>query len=219
MYNPIFEELSAQGHTILVLTPSAQVSGTFRSASVAAQDFPNADIRVIDTNIIAGGMAAVVLQALEWANQDWSADAIIEKVQALCTRHRIYFIVDTLEYLFKGGRIGAAKALVGSLLQMKPILTIHDGHIESFDSQRTQKRAVARLKEVILSECAPKGEGRLCLMHGDAETHAREIAQELAPMLGIAPADIPIYDLTPAILVHSGPGVLAAAFFTQSGNS
>ncbi len=215
LYNPIYEELSAQGHTILVLTPSASVSGTYRSAMVAAQDFPAADIRVIDTNIIAGGLASVVIQAKEWADQGLDADTIIGKVKEMCSRHHVYFMVDTLEYLYKGGRIGAAKALFGSLLQMKPILTFKEGVISPFDSQRTQKRAVARLKEVILSDCAKGPEGRLCLMHGDAEEQARQIARELAPSLGVTEDQIPVYDLTPAILVHAGPGVLAAAFFTQ----
>lgn len=215
MYNPIYEELLGQGHSILVLTPSAQVSGTFRSATVAAQDFPGADIHVVDTNIIAGGMASVVIQAQKWAEEGMEVNTIINKTLEMCSRHRVYFLVDTLEYLYKGGRIGAAKALVGSLLQMKPILTFQNGQIASFDSQRTQKRAVARLKEVVMAECAHGQEGRLCVMHGDADTLAREIAQELAPVLEVNVASIPIYDLTPAILVHSGPGVLAAAFFVK----
>jgi DegV family protein with EDD domain len=215
MYNPIYEELLSQGHAILVITPSSQVSGTYRSAVVASQDFPGADIRVVDTQIIAGGMASVVLQAQEWADQGLDVDTIIQKVMEMCSRHRVYFMVDTLEFLYKGGRIGAAKALVGSLLQMKPILTFRNGQIESFDSQRTQKRAVARLKEVVLAECAHGPEGRLCLMHGDADFQAREIAQELAPILEIDAVTIPIYDLTAAILVHAGPGVLGAAFFVK----
>lgn len=213
MYNPIYEAASAQGQSVLVLTPPATVSGTYRSAMVAAQDFPNADIHVVDTNIIAGGLATVVMKAQEWAEQGLDVQAIIEKVHEMCSRHRVYFVVDTLEYLFKGGRIGAAKALFGSLLQMKPILTLKDSQIAAFESQRTQKRAIARLKEVVLAECAHGIEGYLSIMHGDAEEQARQIAQELAPALDITEGQIPIYDLTPAILVHVGPGVLVTAFF------
>jgi DegV family protein with EDD domain len=217
LYTPIFQELSEQGHTIIVLCPSATVSGTFRGATVAAQDFPNADIRIIDTLLIAGGLGAVVKQALAWANAGLDADTIVDRVKEMCPRERIYFLVDTLEYLYKGGRIGAAKALFGSILQMKPILTFGEGVIKPFDSQRTHKRAIARLKEIILTDCPRDPSSHLSIMHGDSEDVARQCAEDLGAQLGIPPSEIPIYDLTPAILVHSGPGVIAISYFVQAG--
>jgi DegV family protein with EDD domain len=116
MYTPIFQEQSEQGHTVIVVAPTADMSGTYRSACVAAQDFPNADIRVIDTKIVAGGLGAVVKQALKWANDGLEPDVVVEKIVEMSSRHRVFFVVDTLEFLFRGGRIGAAKALFGSLL-------------------------------------------------------------------------------------------------------
>jgi DegV family protein with EDD domain len=219
LYAPVFEELCAQGDTIVVLAPSAQLSGTFRSATVASQDFPNADIRVIDTKLIAGGLGSLVKQAQKWALQGMDADTLIECVTNTSQRERVYFMVNTLEYLYKGGRIGAAKALFGSLLQMKPILTFRDGRTEPFESQRTHKRAVARIKEVVLSDCPRDPEAYLCLMHGDAEEEARGIAAELGSILGIPVAEIPIYDLTPAILVHAGPGVIGISYYLQPGQN
>jgi DegV family protein with EDD domain len=215
LYNPIFQEILDAGHTALVLTPSAQISGTFRGAEVAAQDFPGADIRVIDTQIVAGGLGAVVLKANEWAESGMGVDEIIARVTELCARHQVYFVVDTLEYLYKGGRIGAAAALVGSLLQMKPILSFKDGHIIPFERQHTHRKAVARLKQVILELCPPGEDNYLCFMHGDAESETIEIVRELAPKLNIAVESIPVYDLTAAILTHAGPGVLAVSFFTR----
>src|SRR5512133_3796123 len=143
MYHPIFKELTEQGHTVLVITPTAELSGTYRSAWVAAQDFPDADIRVIDTKLIAGGLGAVVKQALKWANAGLEPDLVVEKIMEMSSREHVYFVVDTLEFLYRGGRIGAAKALFGSLLQMKPILTMSDGHTEAYESQRTHKRAIS----------------------------------------------------------------------------
>lgn len=212
LYNPIYKELSEQGHTILVICPSAQLSGTVRSATVAANDFPNADIRIIDTETICGGLASIVLQAKKWADEGMDVDTIIERVKDLGKRSRTYFVVDTLEFLYKGGRIGAAAALVGSMLQMKPILHLKDGHTEPFEKQLTHRRAIARLKEVVKSECPHGEEGMLSIMHGNAEAEARIIAKELGVMLDIPEESIPIYDLTPAILVHSGPGVIVTAF-------
>jgi len=217
MYTSIFKELTGQGHSVIVITPAAELSGTYRSAWVAAQDFPNADIRVVDTMLIAGGLGAVVKQALKWANAGIHPDILVEKIMEMSGREHVYFVVDTLEFLYRGGRIGAAKALFGSVLQMKPILTIRQGKTEAAESQRTQKRALARLKEIVLSDCPRDPEAHLCLMHGDAEALARSIAVEFSGILGVPVEEIPVYDLTPAILTHSGPGVIGISYFTAPG--
>ncbi len=219
LYEPIYRELADQGHTMIVVAPSGEVSGTFRGASVAAQDFPNADLRVIDTKLVAGGLGAVVMQAKKWADEGLPADELVENIKEMSARHRVYFVVDTLEYLYRGGRIGAAKALFGSLLQVKPILALKDGHIEAFESQRTHKRAIARLKEVVLSDCPRDPAAHLCVMHGDAAELAHSIAEELGGCLGIPVEDIPIYDVTPAILVHAGPGVIGISYFVAPGQN
>lgn len=212
-YTPLYKEYSEQGETIIVVCPTAEASGTFRGASVAAQDFPNADIRVVDNHLLAGGHGAVAKAALQWANQGLDADTIISKIEEMSTRNRTYFLVDTLEYLYKGGRIGAARALMGSLLQMKPILTFRNGHTEPFESQRTHRRAMARLKEVVLSDCPRAPEANLCIMQGDAEEEACALAAEFAILLDIPLSSIPIYEMTPAILVHAGPGVIGVSYF------
>ncbi len=212
LYNPIFERLLAEGYrTIICLHPSSELSGTVRSALTAAQDFPGADIRVVDTRTIAAPLATVVLLAARWAREGVEADAIIARVQDMLARQRVYFVVDTLEYLHRGGRIGGAQALLGGLLQVKPILTLRDGRVEPFEQQRTQKRALARLRELVLGECPRTPESYLAVMHADAEATARELAADFSAQLGIP--DIPIYELPPAIVTHAGPGVLAVSYF------
>jgi len=212
LYNPIFERLLAEGYrTIICLHPSSELSGTVRSALTAAQDFPGADIRVVDTRTIAAPLATVVLLAARWAREGVEADAIIARVQDMLARQRVYFVVDTLEYLHRGGRIGGAQALLGGLLQVKPILTLRDGRVEPFEQQRTQKRALARLRELVLGECPRTPESYLAVMHADAEATARELAADFSAQLGIR--DVPIYELPPAIVTHAGPGVLAVSYF------
>ena len=184
-----------------------------RSAQVAAQEFPQADIRVIDTNSVGPGLGMLVEQAVEWANQGMDADTIQSGVMEMAARERIYFMVDTLEYLQRGGRIGKAQALMGSLLQVKPILTIRDGHTESLESQRTKRKALARICELVHAECPPGCEGHLRLMQGDAEEDAAYLAEEFKQSLGIS--EVPIYFLPPAILVHAGPGALGISFFRK----
>lgn len=213
MYEPIFRQYSQEGHSILVICPSAQVSGTVRSAQVAAQDFPGADIRVIDTKSVGAGLGTLVEQAVAWKNQGDEADTIEEKVVEMAKREKIYFLVDTLEYLQRGGRIGKATAFVGSLMQMKPILAFREGHTEPVERQLTKRRAIARIIEIVLSECPKSQESFLKLMQSDAEQDAAAMSAELKQALGLS--EIPVYGLPPAILVHAGPGALGISFFKR----
>lgn len=211
LYTPIFERLVAEGHTIICLHPSAELSGTVRSATVAMQDFPDADIRVLDTRTTAGPLATMVILAAQWAREGVDADTILSRVRDLMARQRVYFVVDTLEYLHRGGRIGGAKALLGGLLQVKPILTLRDGRVESFEQQRTARRALARLRELVLQGCPPDPGAHLCVMHADAQEEARSLAAGFSAELGLP--EVPIYELPPAIVVHGGPGILATSYF------
>jgi len=213
LYAPIFEEITRNSDSALVLTPSAKVSGTFRSATVAAQDFPNSEITVFDTKLVGPGFGTVVRLAVEWVKQGASIDEITKRIEDYSNRSVIYLYVDTLEYLHKGGRIGTAKALAGSVLQIKPILLFKDGQINQFESQRTKKRALTRIVELVEQQCPHSKEAYLSILEADAMTDALKLKDSFTSTLGIT--DIPICNLPPAIIVHAGPGVLAAGFFKE----
>jgi DegV family protein with EDD domain len=104
---------------------------------------------VIDTRTIAGPLASIVLAADRLAKRGASADQVEALVHQMMPRARLYFLVDTLEFLRRGGRIGGAAALVGSVLQIKPILTFADGKVEPFEKERTKKRALTRVLELV----------------------------------------------------------------------
>jgi DegV family protein with EDD domain len=181
---------------------------------VAAQDFPGADIRVIDTHLIASPIAILVTLAVQWANEGISAEEIEQRIVQMASRCQIYFLVATLDYLIKGGRIGGAQALLGSLLQIKPILTFSDGQVEPFEKERTIKHALRRLKELVLERYPRKGEGYLTILHAGVPDQGQSLANELGEKLGLN--QVPIYDMPPAIVTHGGPGVLGVSFFTES---
>ncbi len=207
-----FIHLIPSGEPILCIHPSSDVSGTVRSAQMAAQEFPGADIRIIDTRTVGSSLAILVQLAAEWSAQGQSADTIEQKIRRLIPRNRIYFLVDTLEYLAKGGRIGGATALLGSVLKIKPILALKDGRVEQFEKERTQKRAVNRLVELVKTQAARGDEAYISVMHAAVPGSAQDLAQVLCQ---VCHADrIPILDVPPAIVTHGGPGILAAAFFT-----
>ena len=206
-----FTKLVPLGGTIFCIHPSASISGTVSSAYTAVQEFPTADIRIIDTRTVGSSLATLVELAAEWVSKGDDADSIEKRIIEMIPRNRIYFLVDTLEYLAKGGRIGGAAALLGSVLKIKPILALKDGKVDQFEKERTQKRAINRVVELVKSQASRSGDAYISIMHAAAPDLARKFADILCGEFNIHA--IPILDVPPAIVTHGGPGLLAAAFF------
>ncbi len=214
LFIEVFQRLVPEGEPILCIHPSSEVSGTVRSATTAAAEFPQADIRVLDTRLVASPLGVLVELAALWAESGKTADEIIQNIQAMVPRCRLYFLVATLEYLAKGGRIGGAQALVGSLLQIKPILTFVDGRVDQFEKERTMKHAVTRLKELVISQYPTRTDGYLRVMHAGVPDQGAALADDLKVALKID--QVPVVDVPPAIATHGGPGILGASFFVAS---
>lgn len=211
LYYPFFKEAQEKGESVIVVAPTAKASGTVRSAQTAALEFPNVDVRVVDTQTISCNLGSLVLLADDMAKAGESADEIVAKLNDLIPRGRLYFLVDTLEYLAKGGRIGGAKRLVAELLEIKPILQVKNGQVEAFEQQRTKKRALARLTEVAVEQCPGGESAHLCVIQVEAEKEAEAFATELKSRISVP--NIPIYELPPAIVVHAGPRTMGVGFF------
>lgn len=211
LYYPIFEEAKKKGESVVIVAPTGKASGTVRSAQIAALEFPDVDVRVVDTQTISCNLGSLVLVADDMAKEGRSADEIVTKLEYMIPRGRIYFVVDTLEYLAKGGRIGGAKRLLAELLEIKPILQIKDGQVESFEQQRTKKRALARIVEVAVENCPGGDSTHLCVLQVEAETEAQALVAELKSKINVP--NIPIYELPPAIVVHAGPRAMGVGFF------
>lgn len=208
-----FNRLGPTGEPVVCIHPSAEVSGTIRSATVAAQDFPHLDIRIVDTRVISSPLGSIVEQAAEWAAQGMPADELVASVENMSRKCRVYFLVATLDYLARGGRIGGASALIGSVLQIKPVLTMHNGKIDVYEKARTFKRAVARLKEIVQEQIAPGGCGKLTVMHAGVVEEGEALAHDLSQLTG-QPV-VPVLNVPPAIVTHAGPGILGVGFFVE----
>lgn len=210
-----FRRQLAHADTVIALHPSAELSGTVRSATLAKeQSFPGADIRILDTRQIGANLATLVQLAEQWAEAGEDADTILERLEAMIPRARVYFLVDTLEYLQKGGRIGAASALLGTALQIKPILCMNNGRIEAFEKVRTHQKAFERLKEIVRDEIRDPISAYLSVGHADRLQDAQRLAEELCAQYTLE--NIPIYKMGASITTHAGPGVLKVAFFSDS---
>ena len=214
LFDATFKQAADNGETIIAIHPSSDVSGTVSSAFTAKSLYPEADIRIVDMRTVGGCLAEAVRLAVEWRDAGQTADRIVADLTALIPRARSYFVVATLEYLHKNGRIGGASKLLGSMLQIKPLLHIVNGRVEAFDKVRTHHKALERLKEVVFAECPRSSESRLCVMHADAPSAAKQLRDDLCAELGVC--DIPLYSLGPAITTHAGPGTLAVGFYTSA---
>lgn len=211
LYEPLFKKYAKEGESIIIPTPSTYLSGTFRSAEIASENVPEADVHILDTRTVAGGLGVLVKMAKKWSDEGMDPETVIEKLKEMSKREVVFFLVDTLEYLHKGGRIGNASYLLGSVLQMKPILGLKDGKVDAIEKQRTSTKAFNRLKELVIERC-PKGvSSHITVSHCGGEKRAMKLAKELENALGVEA--IPIYEVPPAIVVHGGPGIIEVSFF------
>ncbi len=218
LFAEVFKQHGSTGDTLICVLPSAIVSGTVRSATLGAtmvreSCFPNLDVRIIDTNLIASPVSTLLRLAVQWAEEGMDADTIESQVREMCSRCRIYFVVDTLKYLAMGGRIGGAAALLGSVLQVKPVLTMRKGQVDTLEKVRTHKRAVERLKRLVTEQIARGEAGYPTIMHAAADAQAAELRDYFKQELGLA--DIPVQRVPPAVVTHGGPGVLGVGFFVE----
>lgn len=211
LFRDIFQESAGSDQTLICIHPSTDLSGTVRSAETAQLDFPELDIRVIDTRLVASPLGTVVHQAARWAAAGNSADAVCQQIIELSGRCKLYFVVATLDYLARGGRIGGASALLGNALQIKPILTLADGKVEQHAKERTFKRALEHLQALVLDEYPSSSEGHLSIMHAGTPDLAQDLSAFFIDRLGIDPPVISY--LPPAIITHAGPGSIAVGFF------
>jgi len=175
LYTPIYDKILNAGDSALVITPSAEVSGTYRSAMIAAKEFDTDRIQIVDTRTIAGGLGSIVLQAQKWSNEGIGMEELVGKVQSMLKREYAFFIVPTLDYLLKGGRIGGAAKLVGTLLKIVPILTVDDGKVATFEKVRTLRQAKKRFINLIVEACKNNPDPHLSISHCDNIKGAREL--------------------------------------------
>ncbi|MFC5471930.1 DegV family protein [Cohnella suwonensis] len=212
-YLEVFERLLAEGKSIVSIHLSGAMSGTYQSATIARSMLDDdADVTVIDSKSASFGYGQLVVTAAEMARDGASKEAIVAEVRRLRDELKLYFVVGTLEYLQKGGRIGKASAVLGSLLNIKPILSIDkEGVVYPFDKARGQKRAFARIVEVLASDVG----GRPVNLTVATTPGHTEGAAELTDMLKRA-LDVREFketDIGPVIGAHAGPGTIGLFVF------
>lgn len=192
---------------IVSLHLSAEFSGTYDAAVVAAKDAP-VPVRVVDTGMVAMALGFSALAAAEAAETDGGLDEVVAAAEKRAAGTSAFFYVDTLDYLRRGGRIGAAQALLGSALAVKPLLQLDGGRIEMLEKVRTASKAVARLEEIVAAR-AGTGAVDIAVHHLAAPEGAERLAERLR---GRVPGlvDLHVSEVGAVIGAHTGPGLLGA---------
>ncbi len=210
-----FQELLAQGFDVLGIFISSGLSGTVQSAFQARELFEKEQerIAVFDSQTTTMAMGFQVLAAARAAKQGLSLKECLEIAEHARQHSGVYFVVDTLEFLHKGGRIGSAQRFLGTALNMKPILQMNQGKIQALERVRTKGKALDRLIELVVEQCNGKGPVHLAAPNANAEGEAQQVLEKAAQRLEIK--ENLITQLSPVIGTHVGPGTVALAYMTE----
>jgi DegV family protein with EDD domain len=204
----VYSALLADHDAIVSIHISEKLSGTFDSAQQAADMTDATRVHVIDSQVVSMGLGLVTLAASTLAARAADAEAIVDKVESMRGEVQTYFSVATLEFLRRGGRIGRASALLGSVLQVKPVLCIRDGLVTPLERVRTFERALSRVIE--LARAVDRGKGICAIVgHAGAEADAERVAKELEPIA----ETLMIQPLGPVVGAHAGPGVVGVGCY------
>jgi DegV family protein with EDD domain len=203
-----YASLLAGHESVVSIHISEKLSGTYASARQAADMTDPKRVRVIDSELVSMSLGLITLVASAMASGGAEVETIEAKVLDMRPHIQTYFSVATLEFLRRGGRIGRASAMLGSVLQVKPVLCIRDGLVTPLERVRTFDRALNRVVE--LARGVDRGHG-VCVIvgHADAEADAERIARELDPIA----ETLMIQPLGPVVGAHAGPGVVGVGCY------
>lgn len=212
----VFERIVSVKDAVLGIFISSDMSGTYRTA-LKARDmtlvkYPDAVIEIIDSRSNCMELGFAVLAAARAARKGEPIKVVKDEAYHVMARSRFLFVPETLEYLKKGGRIGGASALLGYILQIRPILTVINGKTEVLDKVRTKAKAVQDILEMVFKDIRQKGLGEIAVHHIDCAGEGKKLAGIIGEKLSV---EVPVYDIGPVIGLHVGPGTVGVVYYTR----
>ena len=208
----IYNQLAEEAEEIITIVISHHMSATIQSAEMARNLFDKVPVHIVDSETVSLGLGMMAIAAARAAEQGQDAQAVLNLVESIKQKMNVIFTVNTLEYLYKGGRIGGATAFLGTALDIKPILYIKNGRIEPLERQRTRKRSVSRLL-ALMEQSVGKQPVHVAILHGNASEEARQLKQSIQSQFNCV--ELISSDMGPVIGVHAGPGTLGLVFYTS----
>ena len=210
-FEKLFSELAADYEGIVAVVISDDLSGTMDSAVAAAANLPTIPIEIVDSRGTSVMLAFTALAAARAAVAGEDLAGVAKAARDLVGRVCLYFVVDTLEYLHRGGRIGGAAKLLGSALNLKPILEIRDGIVKPVTKVRTRKKALQKLFELLEEQLQGDGAIHMGVLNVAAPEEAESLRQELVERF--RPVEMLMTEASPAIGAHAGPGAVGVSFY------
>jgi DegV family protein with EDD domain len=201
-----------QGSEILAILLSAKLSGTIQSAEQAKLEFPGAPIEIIDSDATSLALGWQVLATARAAAAGASYQECMAVAHQAKQNSGVYFVVDTLEFLHRGGRIGGGARFLGTALNLKPILELRGGRIEPIERVRTQKKAFLRLLELVAERLSGRQQIRLGILDANNPEAAQYLREQIEQIFH--PEEIIQNPVSPVIGAHAGPGTIGIAFLS-----
>ena len=212
----VFLNIAKDGYDIVGIFISSKMSGTYSTAhlvrDMVLEEYPNTNIELIDSKSNCMQMGFSAVQAARAAKKGESIEKVVEEAKRIINSSRFLFVPETLKYLKKGGRIGSASALLGTILQIRPILTVENGETSVYDKVRTKKKAVEVILKKVLDDMTERGLGEVIVHHINCEEEGLNLARRLEEELKIP---VKIQSIGATIGLHVGPGSIGVAYYTK----
>lgn len=208
-----FVELAKDYDGIVAVLISDELSGTINSALLAAASLPEIPIEIVDSRAVSMQLGFMALAAAREAARGGDLEAVVSVVRGMVGRVHVYFVVDTLEYLHRGGRIGAAARLFGTALNLKPVLSVEDGIVTPVAKIRSRRKALRRVYRLVEKDIVAGGRTHMAVLHVAAPEEAARLADELEQRF--QPTEMIRAECGPVIGTHAGPGTVGAGFYTE----
>ena len=211
-FEETYRSLAAEGATaIVVVALSSDLSATMQSAELAARAVaPGIDVRIVDSRNASMGLGLTVLACAELAKTGASADEVVARAQSVIPRTRVFAALDTLDNLKKGGRIGGAKAMLATVMSIKPLISITNGLVEEAGKQRTRSKALAHLVDILRNQEVPIE--RLAVLNAQCA----DIDAFLAMVKEVCSGEIIVGDIGAVIGTHAGQGTIGIVFLLSA---
>jgi fatty acid kinase fatty acid binding subunit len=212
-FHELFAKLATEVEGIVALLVSSGLSGTLNSALTAASDLPGLPVEIVDTRAVSMQLGFIVLAAAQAAAAGGDLPAVAAAARALIGKVHVYFIVDTLEYLHRGGRIGAAAKLFGTALNLKPVLEIKDGIVSPVAKVRTRRKALDKVLELLQEQLHDTDRVHMAVLDVAAPEEAAQFREQLEARFH--PAEMMSTGCGPVVGTHAGPGTVGVAYYVE----
>lgn len=209
-YEEMFQKYLDEGYEVLSLGISNGISSSFESAQIALKSFTDKPVAIMDTKLVSMALGFQVLATARAAQAGASLEECIQVAKDAYPKIGVFFTVDTLKYLAAGGRIGGAKRLLGTALNIKPVLEIRDGKIELVESVISKKKAIKRMVSLVEKGINGRKPLRISVFHALEHEAATALLEELKESLGAEEAILS--HVSPVVGAHVGPGTISIAY-------